>query len=102
MQDNRLFNGSICITDLMQASKEKHSAFVKSKNGKLYVNISIWVNAQKDDYGNQVSIKLGKKKDSCDATPYIGNAKPVNRQEPPPPSDQDIEQMSKAFNDVPF
>ena len=105
MQDNKLFNGSICITDLMDAFKQKHSSFVKSKNGKIYgkiyVNISVWVNSEKDDFGNQVAIKLGKKKDSNDPTPYIGNAKPVERHEPPPPSETDIQEMSETFDDAP-
>lgn len=96
-QDNKLYTGSICFTDLWKQMYEKHSAFQKGKNGKLYVNVSIWVNEHKDDFGNDLAIKLSKKKDSDDETPYIGNAKSQERQAPPPPSDNDL----KEYGDLP-
>lgn len=73
---SKLFTGSICLTDISENFKKKHSGFSKSeKNGKIYANVSIWINDQPDQFGNDGSIQINPKKDSQDSKFYIGNVK---------------------------
>jgi hypothetical protein len=73
---NKPMKGSICLTDLGDAYKAKHSAFnVSEKNGKIYANIAVWMNDEPDQYGNVLSFQLQSKKDATDAKTYFGNAK---------------------------
>lgn len=79
---SKLFNGSICLSELNEAAKKGHSAFSKSeKNGKIYVNLTMWENDNPDKYDNTVSLQLNPKKDSGDDKSYIGNFKPVQYQQ---------------------
>ncbi len=81
-------HGSICMTDLSNAFKAKHSAFNKSeKNGKLYANIAVWLNDEPDQYGNILSFQLNSKKDAPDEKVYFGSAKlPVEKTNEPAPT----------------
>jgi hypothetical protein len=73
---NKPMKGSICLTDLGDAYKAKHSAFnVSEKNGKIYANIAVWMNDEPDQYGNVLSFQLQSKKDATDQKTYFGNAK---------------------------
>lgn len=85
MNRSQLFGGSICVTDLMDMLKNKHSAFSKSnKNGKVYCNILIWQNDEEDKFGNNVSLQLSSSKDMRDKEEkvYIGNAKRLETSKP--------------------
>lgn len=75
---NQLFSGSICLTDLIEQAKKQHSAFSKANNGKIYANVTVWLNEQTDQYGNQISIQLRSKKElrEKEGKIYVGNAKP--------------------------
>lgn len=75
--ENQLFYGSICLTDISELAKKKNSAFVKAANGKIYVNVHIWLNAEEDKFGNVLSIKTNpeKSKRETDGSHYIGNCK---------------------------
>ena len=40
--ENQFFTGSICLTDLIEQAKKKHSAFSKSeRNGKIYARVKV-------------------------------------------------------------
>lgn len=69
---SKLYLGSI---DLNKIKKEEIVTVDKNgvpfQNGSKYLNISVWVNAEPDKYGNHLSIKSGTK----DSSYYIGNAK---------------------------
>lgn len=96
---NQLFTGSICLTDLLEMAKQKHSAFSKSaKNGKVYFNMKTWLNEEKDKYGNTMSHQLNSSKDMKDKEPviYIGNSKPM---EAKPINDKDID--TSALDNIP-
>lgn len=71
------FYGSICVSDLIDLAHKKHSAFSKADNGKVYANINVWLNDEKDKFGNIMSLQLNPKKDlkEQDGQPYIGNCK---------------------------
>ena len=90
-----LLGGSLCLTDINANAKIGHSAFTRAANGKVYFNINIWLNDEKDKYGNTASIQLNSKKELRDTEGkiYIGNAKPA---EAAPP-----EQLQAGSADVP-
>lgn len=77
---SKLFTGSVCLTDLIEKAKEKHSAVSKSaSNGKIYVNVLLWENDAVDKYGNSHSLQLNslKEKKETEGKVYVGNFKPV-------------------------
>jgi hypothetical protein len=57
-------NVSLNLTDLVAAYKAGHSAFTRhEKNGKVYVNTTIWINPDADADWKQVSVQLNSAKD---------------------------------------
>jgi hypothetical protein len=78
----QLLTGSICLTDI-----PKDKITTSEKNGKKYLNIAIWVNDEKDTYGNDGSIQVQQTKDEREAKAprtYIGNVrKPAPAAEQP-------------------
>ena len=87
---NQLFYGSICLSDLIEKAKSKHSAFTKGQNGKIYVNINVWLNEREDKFGNVMSVKVNPSKAMKDIEEgfYIGNCKKSDG--PQPVNDKDI------------
>jgi hypothetical protein len=70
---SKLYNGSICLTDI---TKEK--IVTSEKNGKKYLNVSIWVNDDVDQFNNIGSIVVSQSKEEREAgnkKVYIGNFK---------------------------
>lgn len=73
---SKLLYGSMCLSDLSEQFKAGHPAFTKSeKNGKVYVNVTVWVNDEADQYGNHAALQLSKPKDSDMKPIYFGNLK---------------------------
>lgn len=89
MNQNQLFFGSICLTDLIELAKKRHSAFTKGNNGKIYANINVWLNSEKDKFGNIMSVQINPTKEMKDKEDrvYIGNLKQSDG--PKPISDMD-------------
>jgi hypothetical protein len=83
-----LYTGSICVSDIDKSKLQQ------SKNGKLYLQIDIWINDQADNYGNTASISIRQSKEEREAKTkktYIGNLKPVEKSNSAAP-----------INDLPF
>lgn len=97
---NQLFYGSICLTDLIEKAKSKHSAFSKAQNGKIYVNVNVWLNQEKDRFGNVMSIKVTPSKENKDREEgfYIGNCKPSDG--PKPVNDNDINNLDVDIDPI--
>jgi hypothetical protein len=70
-------NASICLSDIGEKVKQGHSAVTVGKNGKKYLNVTIWINDAPDKYDNDVSIQLNSKQESREAEGkvYVGNGK---------------------------
>lgn len=52
------FYGSIDFSKLIEQAKAGHKAFTKSeKNGKIYLNVDVYVKDEVDQYGNIASIR---------------------------------------------
>lgn len=100
------FYGSICVSDLVDLAHKKHSAFSKADNGKIYANVTVWLNDEKDKFGNIMAVQLSPKKElrEQDGQPYIGNmkeaeAKPINSKDASGLSlPEDIEPSSKGIS----
>jgi hypothetical protein len=94
-----LYNGSICLSDI-----PKDKITVSEKNGKKYLNINIWVNDEKDQFGNIGSINVSQSKDEREAGTkkvYIGNFKPL----PTPPQSQPVTGaniINEPIDDLPW
>lgn len=99
-------NASICLTDLGMATRANHSAITTAKNGKVYANITIWVNDEKDKFDNDVSIQLNSKQDQreSDGKVYIGNGKTARFVSPPTlaPAPYNVVNPPTDQNDLPF
>jgi hypothetical protein len=96
---SKLYYGSICFSDLHEALKAAHSAGNKADNGKIYVNVNLWINDEKDKFGNIASLVLSPKKDSGDDNKiYIGNLKESEKKEPEAIKSADVD----PIDDLPF
>ena len=76
-----LYNGSICLSDIPKDKITK-----SEKNGKSYLNFNLWVNDEKDQYGNIGSINVSQSKEERESGQkkvYFGNIKPVERNAAP-------------------
>ena len=52
------FYGSIDFSKLIEQAKTGHKAFTKSeKNGKIYLNVDVYVKDEVDQFGNIASIR---------------------------------------------
>lgn len=93
---NQSHYGSICITEILDRLKSKHSAFYKGKNGKIYMNTTIWLNEQVDEYGNIMSAQANPAKDAKDQRFYIGNFK--KSESAKPVSDKDLSSIPTDYD----
>ncbi len=116
--NNELFYGSLCVTDLIEQANKKHSGFTKGQNGKIYAAVNIWLNGEPDKYGNTISVQLqsSKEKRDIEGKIYLGNAKKADNT-PKPIADKDASSLSintdiptrqinsdipQPFDDLPF
>lgn len=77
------FYGSIDFSKLLEQAKAGNKAFTKNENGKIYLNVRVWVNDELDKYGNvacfQSNFKGAQKEDKF----YFGNLKESTPTEEP-------------------
>jgi hypothetical protein len=70
----KLISVSVCLTDI-----DKNKITV-GKNGKKYLNVTVSLNDEKDNYGNDVSLYHSQSKEEREAKAkrsYLGNGKVV-------------------------
>lgn len=97
--ENRLFLGSICLTELNEQAKKGNPAFSRAENGKIYVSVNLWHNEEPDQYENVAQLQLSKPKDSKEKTVYVGNFKLPKKKEPEPITSADL---INEEDDLPF
>lgn len=94
-----MLNCSISYDEIIKAAKAGHSAFTRSlKNKKVYINVTVWINPEPDQYDNDASIMLNstKEKREAEGKCYIGNGRfydpnrPVKENEIKVPQDDDL------------
>lgn len=64
---------SICLTDVQELIDKKHPSVNTAKNGKVYINLDMWVNDTPDQYGNDIAIKVYNK--DTKESKFVGNGK---------------------------
>jgi hypothetical protein len=69
------FYGSIDFSKLMEQAKAGNKAFTKSENGKIYLNVRVYVNDEVDKYGNIASFQSNFKGATKEDKFYFGNLK---------------------------
>lgn len=91
---SKLFYGSVDFSKLLELAKSGNKAFNKAANGKIYLNLNVWVNDEEDQYGNKASIQTNFKDADKDQKFYVGNLKesefssqPVNSEDIPSEDD---------------
>ena len=101
---NQSYYGSICLTDLIEKAKQAHSSFTKAQNGKIYCNVTVWLNEEVDKYGNSMSIQANPHKDKKDKEErfYLGNCKKSEYKEPEPLTQKDKTFLESVDDGLPF
>ena len=95
---SKLYYGSISLTELLAKAKEGHPSFVRANNGKIYVNVSLWLNDEKDQFGNSASMKISDKGEHKGS--YIGNLKESEGARELTQSESN--QLANSLEDLPF
>ncbi len=96
---------STIISGSIDLSKIKKEKIVNHKNGSKYYSIQIFLNDEKDKYGNDVSIKENLTKEEREGgakAEYIGNGKIVHSGNGKAKKDEPREQSIKDDSDLPF
>jgi len=69
------YYGSIDFTKLIEQAKDGNKAFSKNENGRIYLNVRVWVNDELDKYGNVASFQSNFKGATKEDKFYFGNLK---------------------------
>jgi hypothetical protein len=69
------YYGSIDFTKLVEMAKAGNKAFTKTENGKIYLNVRVWVNDELDKFGNCASFQSNFKGATKEDKFYFGNLK---------------------------
>jgi hypothetical protein len=69
------YYGSIDFTKLIEQAKAGNKAFTKNENGRIYLNVRVWVNDELDKYGNVASFQSNFKGATKEDKFYFGNLK---------------------------
>jgi len=69
------YYGSIDFSKLIEQAKSGNKAFSKSENGKIYLNVRLYVNDEVDKFGNVASFQSNFKGATKEDKFYFGNLK---------------------------
>ena len=74
---SKTFYGSIDFSKLIEEAKSGNKAFSKSeKNGRIYLNVQVFIKDEVDSYGNSMAIRSNYKGATKEDKFYFGNLKP--------------------------
>ena len=77
------FFGSIDFSKLLEQAKAGNKAFTKTENGKIYLNVRVYVNDEVDRFGNIASLQSNFKGAQKEDKFYFGNLKESTPMEQP-------------------
>ena len=97
---SKLMYGSLDFTKLLELAKVGNKAFSKAANGKIYLNLNVWINDEKDQFGNDASIQTSFKDATKEERHYFGNLKVSEFAEPKPLEENNAEIPDP--DDLPF
>ena len=97
---SKLLYGSIDFSKLLEEAKKGNKAFSRAENGKIYLNVNVWINDEKDKFGNDASMQTSFKDATKEDKFYFGNLKisEVKAPESLPENSNDIPEA----DDLPF
>lgn len=75
MSEKKSYYGSIDFSKLLEQAKAGNKAFTKNENGKIYLNVKVWVNDELDKFGNCASFQSSFKGATKEDKFYFGNLK---------------------------
>jgi hypothetical protein len=75
MSEKKTYYGSIDFSKLIEQAKAGNKAFTKSENGKIYLNVRMYVNDEVDKFGNIASFQSNFKGATKEDKFYFGNMK---------------------------
>ena len=88
------FYGSIDFTKLVEMAKAGSKAFSKSeKNGRIYLNIDVYVKDEVDQYGNKASIRGTFKGAEKEDKFYFANLKESQAPAPVAVESSDLDEL---------
>lgn len=97
---SKLLYGSVDFSKLLELAKAGNKAFSKAQNGKIYLNLNVWINDEKDNYGNDASIQTTFKEATKEEKIYCGNLK-ISEQKSPEPIQENSAEIPDE-SDLPF
>jgi len=81
---SKTYYGSIDFSKLIEEAKKGNKAFHKSeKNGRIYLNVQVFIKDEVDNFGNSMAIRSTFKGANKDDKFYFGNLKPSEETEQP-------------------
>lgn len=96
----KLLVGSIDFSKLLEEAKKGNKAFSRASNGKIYINVNVWINEEKDTYGNIASLQSSFKDATKEEKFYFGNLKEIEQKQPEPLSENSSDLPEN--DDLPF
>jgi len=90
---SKLLYGSVDFSKLLELAKAGNKAFSKASNGKIYLNLNVWINDEKDKFENDASIQTTFKDSTKEEKIYFGNLKISDHKAP--------EQLQENSSDIP-
>jgi len=72
---SKSYYGSIDFSKLLEQAKSGNKAFSKSENGKIYLNLRMYINDEEDKFGNVASFQSNFKGAQKEDKFYFGNMK---------------------------
>jgi hypothetical protein len=97
---SKLLYGSLDFTKLLELAKSGNKAFSRAENGKIYLNLNVWINDEKDKFGNDASMQTSFKDATKDEKVYFGNLK-ISEQQAPKPLEENNSDIPEP-DDLPF
>lgn len=74
-----MLSGLINVTKLKDALQRGVVDSYTGKSGDEFTSVTIFINDEPDQYGNDASVKMNPVKDQADQKVYIGNLKKVKK-----------------------
>jgi hypothetical protein len=97
---SKLMYGSLDFSKLLELAKSGNKAFSRAENGKIYLNLNVWINDEKDKFGNDASMQTSFKDATKEDKVYFGNLK-ISEQQAPKPLEENNAEIP-AEDDLPF
>jgi hypothetical protein len=101
---SQVLNVSLDYTHLMELARKAHSAFSRAKNKKAYLALSIWINDQPDEYGNDVKVTMNSSQQSSksEGSVYVGNGRTSDAKKARAKKGDNADTGSAPVDDLPF